>query len=365
MDDDPVEVSTSTFHQSQGNQAKPTVACLRCRDQKLRCDRELPVCERCRKQKAACMYPSPPDRKRIAQRTNRAKAQQPTREEEAPRSASFSSTPVNPAKRQRVAEKQTLLKDSPPLNETGSAELPSTEVGLLLLEVYFKRIYNATLLFHKTIAFQLYMQNGIPDYLLRAIFAHAAVFLKEVEEPSHRKNIKIFPMQTLYEKSWPWARSASVEALGHADEPSLIRIQALQVLQFYYFSQGEIKRAIVHASLAYRLSQLLGYDKLYEEVASPTDRGMQFDREMRRRSFWASWCSSIIGSDGLNPSQVFERVANLPVPARFDKGGSIQRILITQGETMDQNWKSSTEAGADRGSTVSLMAELVNILGVW
>jgi hypothetical protein len=52
--------------------------------------------------------------------------------------------------------------------------------GLLLLEVYFKRIYNATLLFHKSIAFQLYMQNDIPDYLLRSIFAQAAIFCSKL-----------------------------------------------------------------------------------------------------------------------------------------------------------------------------------------
>jgi hypothetical protein len=243
-----------------------------------------------------------------------------------------------------------------------SAELPSTEVGLLLMEVYFKRIYNATLLFHKNIAFQVYMQDGIPDYLLRAIFAHAAIFLKEVGESPHRRYIKSVSIQSLYSKSWAWARYASVEALAHADEPSLIRVQALQVLQLYYFSQGETDRAIVHASLAYRLSQLLGYDKLYEEV---TSRGMQFDREMRRRSFWASWCTFILGSNQLNPSCVFEKVADLPLPAKFGRGGSIQGVDLAEGEKMDRNWKSNMESSIDQETTVSLMAELVKLIGIW
>jgi hypothetical protein len=367
MDDDAIEAITPTPHPSQDNQVTPTVACLRCRDQKLRCNRELPVCERCRKQKAVCSYPAPPNRKQIAQRTSRSKGLQPLREEQAPPSEPLSSTPINTAKRQRVTGQQGFSEDTPAtlLPEAGSAELPTTEVGLLLLEVYFKRIYNATLLFHKPIAFQLYMQNGIPDYLLRAIFAHAAVFLKEVDGASHCKHVKIFPMHTLYAKSWSWARAASVEALAHADEPSLIRIQALQVLQFYYFSQGETTRAIIHASLAYKLSQLLGYHRLYEESTSPANPGMQFDREMKRRSFWASWCSHIIGSSGLNPSQVFKRVANLPLPARFTKGGSIQRVDLEQGEKLDSAWRSITEAAADYRPNASLMAELVRIMGIW
>ncbi|KAH7092166.1 hypothetical protein FB567DRAFT_516651 [Paraphoma chrysanthemicola] len=350
--------------------ASPTVACLRCRDQKLRCGRELPSCERCRKQKAACTYPSPPDRKRIAQRTNRLRASQPLTVEERgdlpaslPSPFALSSRAVHTAKKRRLVERPNCQEQSgAEFDQSDLAELPSTEVGLLLLEVYFKRVYNATLLFHKHIAFQVYMQNGTPDYLLRAIFAHAAIFLKEVEDLQHRKHIKTTSMQSLHSRSWSWARSASTEVLAHADEPSLMRIQALQVLQLYYFSQGEINRAIVHASLAYRLSQLLGYDKLYEEA---TSRGMQFDREMRRRSFWASWCSFIIGSSQLDPCRIFARVANLPLPAKFGRGGSIQGVELMQGERMDRNWKSNIEFSADHEISTSLMAELVKLLGVW
>jgi hypothetical protein len=366
MDADPVDISGSAPHRPQNNLAKPTVACMRCREQKLRCDRELPQCQRCLKQRTSCTYPSPPDRKRIAQRTNRAKASMPSvsvRQARRSGSVSLSSASPQPAKRPCLVEEMPAqVQPLHDCHQPGAADLPSTEVGLLLLEVYFKRIYNASMLFHKGIAFQLYMQDGIPGYLLRAIFAQAAVFLKEVEDSPHQKHIKTLPLQSLHVKSWSWARSASVEALAHADEPSLIRVQALQVLQLYYFSQGEINRAIIHASLAYRLSQLLGYDKLYEEI---TPRGMQFDREMRRRSFWASWCTFIIGSNYLDPSHIFERVSNLPLPARFGKGGSVQGVELTPGKRMDRNWNSSMENSANHGTPASLLAELVKLLGIW
>jgi hypothetical protein len=372
MGNDTTEAIASTFSQSQDTQVTPTVACLRCRGQKLRCNRELPSCERCRKQNAVCFYPAPPNRREIAQRTSRSKGAQslrePLREQQAPPldPPSFKSTTT--AKRQRVAARGTLAEEppAPTPNKAGSAELPTTEVGLLLLEVYFKRIYNATLLFHKPIAFQLYMQNGIPDFLLRAIFAHAAVFMKEVDGCPHGiKHVNIFPMQHVYANSWAWARAASVEALAHADEPSLVRLQALQVLQYYYFSQGESTRAKIHASLACKMSQVLGYDQLYEETTLQANPGMQFDREMRRRSFWASWCSQILGGSGLDPSQVFQRVANLPLPARFGKGGSIQRVDLKQGERLDRNWRSMTEVPTDSRLAPCLMAELVKILGIW
>jgi hypothetical protein len=330
-----------------------TVACLRCREQKLRCDRELPSCIRCRKQRAACIYPSPPDRKRIAQnrrKTSRSRASLSNGAEHVHRSES--STAANPNS-----------------DETEAAELPSTEVGLSLLEIYFKRVYNATLLFHKSIAVQLYMQNDIPDYLLRAIFAQAAIFLKQVEF-SYKQYIKVMPMHTLFEKSWSWARSASQEVLSYADEPTILKIQALQVLQLYYFSQGEIQRAIVHASLAYQLSQLLGYDRLYENVASPsTNRTMQFDREMRRRCFWASWCSFCIGSTQLYSSGACERVMGLPLPAKFKKGGSVKGVELKLGQKMEVDWKLSTVSVLNHGTadspSRSLMAELVKVLGMW
>jgi hypothetical protein len=202
---------------------------------------------------------------------------------------------------------------------------------------------------------------GYLVYLPRAIFAQAAVFLKEVEDSPHRKHIKTLSMQSLHVKSWSWAPSASVEALAHADEPSLIRVQALQVLQLYYFSQGEMERSIVHASLAYRLNHLLGYDKLYEEIASP---GMQFDREMRRRSFWASWCSFILGSKQLDPIRVFERVTDLPLAAKFSKVGSIRGVELTQGEKMDCDGKCNKGPASSYLKTPSLMAALVRLMGI-
>ena len=231
-------VTAPQQHNWAKSKPKPLVACLRCREQKLRCDRGLPSCVRCRKQRAVCTYPLPPDRKRIAQKTSQAKAKAKASQsiEHVHESESSPAAEERPGKRQHTSN-GTKEHCIPGSEETEATELPSTEVGLLLLEVYFKRIYNATLLFHKTIAFQLYMQGRIPDFLLRAIFAQAAIFLKQVESP-YKQYIKIVPMQTLFEKSWPWARSASQEVLSHADEPTLLKVQALQVLQFYYFSQG-------------------------------------------------------------------------------------------------------------------------------
>jgi hypothetical protein len=95
----------------------------------------------------------------------------------------------------------------------------------------FKRIYNATLLFHKSIALQLYMQNDIPDYLLRAIFAQASIFLQQVESP-YKQYIEIVLVHTLFEKSWSWARAASQEVLSFTTSPLSLEYKLFRFCNF-------------------------------------------------------------------------------------------------------------------------------------
>lgn len=344
-------------------QPRPTVACLRCREQKLKCGRELPTCERCRKQHAACTYPAPPDRKRIAQNTNRAKASHSNSTKDLHRAVPSSDAETNTAKRRRLSHEATGPFQC--LAEPEAADLPSTEIGLLLLEVFHKRIWTASLMFHKTVGFQVYMLNKTPEYLQRAQFAHAAMFLQEVD-PQHQKYIKAYPMQTLYERSWSWAHAASVEVLSHVDEPSILKIQALQVLQLYYYARGELVRAKVHESLAYRLSQLLGYDKLYEsENPNLLNPSLKFDREIRRRSFWACWSTACLDSEDLYSRHIHETAAGLPLPARFGAGGSIQGVDLTHGQTMSREWRPHKHPHSNTGEGVSLMADMVQLLGIW
>ena len=55
------------------------------------------------------------------------------------------------------------------------SSLPSRAVGLSLLEIYFDRIYNASLLFCKPVLFQEYIEEKLPDYLLKGLFALASL----------------------------------------------------------------------------------------------------------------------------------------------------------------------------------------------
>ena len=67
-----------------------------------------------------------------------------------------------------VRRELPLNFDQPPL--------PSRVIGLSLLEVYFTRIYNASLLFYKPFLFQNYLNGKLPDILLKAIFALSTLY---------------------------------------------------------------------------------------------------------------------------------------------------------------------------------------------
>jgi hypothetical protein len=120
--------------------------------------------------------------------------------------------------------------------------------------------------------------------------------------------------------------------------------------------------SIIHTSQAYPISQLLGYDILYHKSVS---RGIQFDLEMKRRTFWTSCCSFILTSEQPEPFCVFDSLVDLPLPSKFGKGDSIQEVELAQGEKTDSDWRSRTEPSMDRGTIISLMADLVKAVRMW
>lgn len=60
---------------------------------------------------------------------------------------------------------------------TDQAPLPPTALGLSLLELYFTRIYNASLMFHKPVLFQQYLEQKLHGVLLRALLALATLYV--------------------------------------------------------------------------------------------------------------------------------------------------------------------------------------------
>lgn len=55
--------------------------------------------------------------------------------------------------------------------------LPPTALGLSLLEIYFSRVYNASLMFYKPVLFQQYLAGELHGALLKALFALATLYV--------------------------------------------------------------------------------------------------------------------------------------------------------------------------------------------
>lgn len=68
----------------------------------------------------------------------------------------------------RSTRQETTDSSEPPL--------PPRALGLALLEIYFSRVYNASLLFQKRVVFQDYLKGDLPVVLVKAIFALATLY---------------------------------------------------------------------------------------------------------------------------------------------------------------------------------------------
>ncbi|KXT18356.1 hypothetical protein AC579_961 [Pseudocercospora musae] len=308
-----------------------SVACLPCREKKRKCDRVRPSCGHCQKVLTSCTYPAPPDRRKLAQSSMRARTKTA--------GVRNVSVPVQTGNMER------------PL-QTDVPELPSQMVGQKLLETYFDKIHSASLLFHRTIASQLYAQKRVPEYLLQAIFAHASIFLRNVGYQG--------TVYDVFEKSWAWARSASDNVLARADEPGIERIQALHILQGYYFARGNIKKAEIHARLAFELCCVLGYNKLIDDGVSVASqpKSERFTREMERRCFWACWSTAALRAEPPRSLLLCDMAARLPLPATLEDGGLFDGVGFELGPTMQE----ALSAGE---KPLCYMAEIVKALRIW
>ncbi|KAM3505608.1 hypothetical protein MY11210_007896 [Beauveria gryllotalpidicola] len=194
----------------------------------LKCDRVRPVCARCRRLSANCAWPAPPDRRgprgkrkqrplRVGARGGRdstGPGQRPSAEPASPETLASGEAAVNERAAPQTSASQPqgprhhpvqdaapsddavgytspgLVADYPVLSSLRKSTslageitlesdqpppLPPTSLGLALLEIYFARIYNASVMFHKPLLFQQYIEGKVHLALLRAMFAMATL----------------------------------------------------------------------------------------------------------------------------------------------------------------------------------------------
>ncbi|KAE8319391.1 hypothetical protein BDV41DRAFT_519887 [Aspergillus transmontanensis] len=245
--------------------------------------------------------------------------------------------------------------------------LPPRALGLSLLDIYFTRAYNASVLFCKPILFQQYLDGRIPEVLLKALFALATLFLTQVNEDNNEEQLECSELKLLNAYSscgLPWARSALREAMSSIyPEPSLTVLQALHCLQLYWFGIGEPTTGHLCLTLAYRSCDLLGYNKKVVDGVEGSDSSLE--TESRRRCFWACWISTCMVMEPEPYVRLaWQEASMIPLPAAIPYIASSHEVVLN--EKMDHNWCSSLVETQYEGTRTSVYAaSLVKMVGVW
>ncbi|OAQ99375.1 hypothetical protein LLEC1_04292 [Akanthomyces lecanii] len=403
-------------------------ACFRCREQKLKCGREHPVCGRCQRLNANCAYPAPPDRRgprgkrkqrfqrggaenshdgvgasqlldarpgspetlayegqgsnqRLSPRatTSRIRSSRPDTVEQAktPSDDAVGCTttglvteyPVLSNSYQNQLRTSTSLEGGSTLDSSQPPPLPPTSLGLALLEIYFARMYNAAILFHKPLLFQQYIEGKVHRALLRTLFALATLFIhpENCENGATTHSNEELKILSVYQASGiPWAKAAVEEATHLAiQSPSLMVVQALQCIQLYCFGIGQPHSAHLCLALAYRSCQLLGFDKRLP--AETGNSSALLDIELGRRCFWACWISTCIVMEP-EPyiDSAWKQAAMLPLPGSITS--TSQGYEITYSQIMDKYWHAifvQPRAPTSNTRFPTAAGSLVKIVGVW
>ncbi|PVH73068.1 hypothetical protein DL98DRAFT_608552 [Cadophora sp. DSE1049] len=371
----------------------PRPACSRCRKQKLRCSRDIPTCKRCRNIAAICEYPQPPDRKLLAsKRVQNAKARAQRESESLASSrqgwqkASDGETLDlhrprhfgNMGRRESDVSHEVRRElrpgdyraSTPPINSVlKRTTLPSPEVAVFLIDVFFSRLYNASLLFHKATFLSEYHANKVPDFVTLSIFALASIFLGASPDHAHQGGdedgvdlgISMISTSGPFNQGFEWATAASQRVLLQADVPSLETIQACQNLALYWFSRGQTNRTHIHAHTAYRTARLLNLHIPHSQhgVSNSSD----LSNELKARCFWSCWMTSCISQDNANfKTMPWQEAISLPLPSdekTFSLGTPIS------SECFDDNGEIMSLHSPTSKPPLSTMGELVKLFNLW
>lgn len=410
---------------SNDDPSRSITACQRCRDHKLKCSRGRPTCVRCRRLHADCFYPPPTDRKRSRIehnptqparsahfRTSRRLAASKTTQsvsaaqhEERNLSSgdihsssrrtpiSFDSSAMNiddvehrsstgPPQHHIMTESLADISSttypvhlrndhqtSIPVGvnqDAGSSALPPRVAGLVLLEIYFSRVYNAHLLFHKPLLFEEYIEDKVPDYLLKAIFALASLFLAPSKSRTRLRSTEFSELEALsvfHNRSLPWAEASMRETMSlTVQELSLTMIQTLECLVIYWFGIGKSRNGDICLVLAYRSCFLLQYGQ--SGVRKNGESQSEIESELKRRCQWAAWASMCISAQPeVHLRSAWSEMANVPLPGTIRN--SPNGWQVTVGQPMNADWRPICLNDCEATSSQPVVGMVMRVIGIW
>ncbi|KAF5683512.1 fungal transcriptional regulatory [Fusarium denticulatum] len=325
-----------------------------------------------------CTYPELADRRRLVARRESVRAEQTRHFSDAapvtpestelhvaavrspsvtPRIHSVGHVDVEPLRTELAVSRSagTNLDDPPP-----------RAIGLALLDIYFERLYNATLLFNRTQLFESYLDGSLPPYLLRSIFALSSLFLRKPRHQpprlgSHAVSTELAAFATYASYGDAWAESARREAWLLIDRPTVQVVQALSCLNLYWFAIRDLDRARINAVMAYASATTFRSVNLIDNETRTKNELQLIERKYG--CFWACWATMCISSfPEAYAKNAWEEACNVPLPIASD--GFVSDGNVGHHYHMTVEWKPEG-LNNELNPPSSIMAEHMRLMGVW
>ncbi|KEF52228.1 uncharacterized protein A1O9_11855 [Exophiala aquamarina CBS 119918] len=336
-------------------------ACRRCRSQKLRCSRELPICDRCMRLNATCEYPPPPDRKTLAtfratprkRKLSERNIETPVQAEHDDSSPSASPQVFRPA----VIEAHNEAHDRFGVHVSDTAHR-------LLQETYFTCMFHSSLIFHRPSFSKAFSKGELAHHTILALGS----FLCNPSALAEQNRDILRPLGDIKALGRKWAIRAGKEVLQDIDQPTFEKVQTCEILTLYWFSAGESQRNTMFSGIAYKAACTLGIDRRdFATAGSSTLRSQTesewHNLEVMRRCFWAVWFTQCINADhsatGLPQS---ERILNIPLPIGEAAFNDLSEQPLT---TLSEMYHQPNNRSTEQAAAPSIMAELMTLMLNW
>lgn len=314
------------------------LACIACRRKKIRCSGEKPACKHCSRSRIPCVYKVTTRKatprtdymamldkrlKRMEERVIKFIPTGETRDMAAigravvkPTPPGQTPKPPKTAQKKRTAdeafaselEEWTRGNRNPPSQETfslrreaksleatgllteGAEYLPPMEIQEHLCEVFFECVYGQSyLLLHKPSFMRRLKAGTVPPVLILAVCAVSARFSTHPQLNS----------EPAFLRGENWANPAAAIALSRHDEPNITILTVFLLLGLHEFGTCHGGRSWSFGGQALRMAYAL---QLHREVdRDPNGKASELsftDREIRRRTMWASFLMDRYNSSG-------------------------------------------------------------------
>ncbi|RFN45506.1 hypothetical protein FIE12Z_10269 [Fusarium flagelliforme] len=291
---------------------RPSTSCNICKIQKIRCSGDKPSCTRCARLKASCRYNSGGIQKALRQ------VDRPISSRKSTPSSRFSSTPTaaGPRYSQSDVPQDDIYHEIPP-------SLFNT-----LVHLYFRNVYQSTLLFHKPTFLQSLSNGTVRQHVILSICAWGANFYRDENGNAPLKDQGLMT---------EWAKKAGSLVFQDAEDLNDDNIVTHCNISLFWHNQGSWR-----IRNACQLLHIIGTGSSTASLKS----------EIRRRRFWACYLMHCFSSEKLFRFEAIADVESLPLPwpeNSFEAGLPPDEVA-TIGNGVD---------------TGSIFAELIRGLHLW